>query len=95
MNIPSRLLDVMNSIPPSDVRFLDPYSDKQLLEELGIVGQDPVFADVVATRIAEIVGISKSEYYTRKQRARQECWATNQAGRLIVKSPRKKGQAYT
>ena len=85
MNVPVRLLDVMNSVPPGEIRMLNPYSDEHLLQELSITGDDPVFSDMFATRLAGILGISKAEYYVRKQRARAECWVKNDRGRLIVK----------
>lgn len=87
MNIPVRLLDVMNSVPPEKVRMLNPYVDEQLLRELFVVGEDPVFADIAATRTAKQLRISKAEYYARAQRAEAECYRTDQRGYHVVKEP--------
>lgn len=79
LNIPLRLLDVMNSVSPGELRRLNELRDHLLLQELGITGEDPVYADYEATQIAKLFGISKSDYYSRKQRASVECWGNDSA----------------
>ncbi len=74
MNIPERILDVMNSVPPGEIKWLTPDDDSFLqLEELNITGEDPVFADQRDSRIAKRFGISKREYYSREQTVKSVC----------------------
>jgi hypothetical protein len=69
MNIPERLLDVMNSIPPENVKWLS-YRE---MEELWIVGVDPAFQDAMDSGTAKNLGISKQELYRRIQEADRIC----------------------
>jgi len=76
MHIPLRLLDVMNATSPGDVRWLDPFNYdeyEKLVDELQIRGWDPVFRDVFDSNMAKVLGLSRSEYYARQQRATFLC----------------------
>ena len=73
MNIPERLLNVMNSVPPGQVRTLHSARDLDMLKELHIVGEDPAWADQQASAEARRLGISKQEYYGRQHRADELC----------------------
>lgn len=69
MNIPETLLDIMNSVPPSKVKWLTP----EQLEETHISGTDPVYDDQLDSSEAKGLGISKKELYAREQRANAIC----------------------
>lgn len=71
MNIPDRLLDEMNSVPPSEIKWLS--NGNQKLVELHIDGYDPVYMDRVDSVKAKTLGISKEEFYTREGRAKDIC----------------------
>jgi ATP-dependent protease ClpP protease subunit len=75
MNIPERLLDVMNSVPPDEIKCYDSLisEDRKQLTELFIIGEDPVDADRKASANANILGISKQELYLRRQRSSDVC----------------------
>jgi hypothetical protein len=73
MNISSRLLDAMDSVPPDEVRWLDMMDDGTRLEELGITGADPVWQDRYDSVMSLNLGISKQEYYAREQRTKAQC----------------------
>ena len=73
VNIPVRLLDLMNSIPPEYVRWLSVSSGGEQLAELRIVGVDPVYNEELDSSEAKRYGITKSEYYDRKQKASAIC----------------------
>ena len=73
MNIPERLLNLMNSVPPGQVRMLHPARDLDLLKELHVVGEDPAWADQRASTEARRLGISRQEYYGRQFRAEELC----------------------
>ena len=73
MNIPERLLNVMNSVPPGQARVMHPARDLDMLRELHIVGEDPAWADQHASAEARRLGISKQEYYGRQYRADELC----------------------
>jgi hypothetical protein len=73
MNIPERLLNLMNSVPPGQVRMLHPVRDLDLRRELHIVGEDPAWADQRASAEARRLGISRQEYYGRQFRAEELC----------------------
>lgn len=90
MNIPERLLDVMNAVPPGQVRVLHAARDQALLKELHIVGEDPVWADRRDSEEARQLGISRQEYYTRQQRMEHVCnaampTAANARARVICR----------
>jgi hypothetical protein len=79
MNIPVGILDTMNSVPPSEVKwlhaeFVDDEDYKQLVN-LHLIGRDPVFDDQTDSSEAKKIGISKHEYYSRKQRAEAICYS--------------------
>lgn len=69
MNIPDVLLDTMNSVPPQKIKWLN---DEQL-QELRIVGDDPAWDDKIASKAAKKRGISKQEWYARRQKAEAMC----------------------
>ena len=73
MNIPERLMHVMNSTPPGRIHWLTGERDLGLLRELHIVGEDPVWADRRASATAGRLGISIQDYYGRQQRAHALC----------------------
>jgi hypothetical protein len=75
MNIPERLLDVMNSVPPEEIRWYDPNNseDAKQLEELHISGDDPVYAERLDSLFAKSLGISKQELYLRGQKSYAVC----------------------
>lgn len=69
MNIPEALLITMNAVPPQKIKWLN---DEQL-QELQIVGDDPAWDDKIASKAAKKRGISKKEWYARRQRADAIC----------------------
>lgn len=69
MNIPEALLNTMNTVPPQKIKWLN---DEQL-QELQIVGEDPVWADKIASKAAKKRGITKQEWYARRQKAEAMC----------------------
>lgn len=73
MNIPERLLNVMNAVPPGQIRLLHGARDEGMLRELHIVGEDPAWADQRDSAEARRLGISRTEYYTRQHRAATLC----------------------
>lgn len=89
MNIPLRVLEVMNSVPPGDIKILPAIDDidQDRLRELGITGSDPVWADVNDTRRAANIGISRSELYAREQRANAQCWGKDARGSYVHSNP--------
>ena len=76
MNIPERLLDVMNSVPPSYIRWFSGASinDARQLHELYVLGVDPAYSDELDSLQARKYGITKREYYNRKQKAEAICF---------------------
>lgn len=72
MNVPESLLFAMNSTPPESIRWIDPGSEQQL-RDFFLQGEDPVYADIRASRNAEGWGVSKQEYYQRSARAEAVC----------------------
>ncbi|MBY0271319.1 MAG: hypothetical protein K2X06_15745, partial [Burkholderiales bacterium] len=75
MNITPRLLEAMNAIPPESMKWLslDSLSDERTLYDLNILGVDPVWQDGFDSSQAKKYGITKSEYYQRRQKARALC----------------------
>ena len=73
MNVPPRLLDVMNAVPPGKIKWLDIETDWALLKELYIVGTDPVFQEESDSAAAKFLGISKKEFYRRQMKADAIC----------------------
>ena len=69
MNITPRLLEAMNVIPPSEIRWLT----ESERNEFGIDGGDPVYADRKQSEYAKKHGISKGELYRRQQSASSQC----------------------
>lgn len=82
MNIPDRLLDEMNSVPPSEIKWLSNKSPK--LTELHIEGYDPVYLERKDSLKAKKLGISKEEFYKRENRAKVICTSErlNPSGRM-------------
>jgi len=73
MNIPERLMHVMNSTPPGQVHWLTGERDRAMLRELHVAGEDPVWADQRDAATAARMGISIQEYYGRQQRSHALC----------------------
>ena len=73
MNIPLRLLDVMSTISPQEIRWLHWKHDEKELQELWISGRDPIWEDLALTRLAKEKNISKQELIERAHRARARC----------------------
>ena len=71
MNIPDRLLDEMNSVPPSEIKWLPNRGPK--LTELQIEGYDPVYLERKDSEKAKKLGISKEEFYKRESRVKAIC----------------------
>lgn len=69
MNISQNLLDTMNSVSPDKVLWLT----KSERSGLGVDGIDPIFEDRVNSQAARDRGVSKSEFYARKQRSNVLC----------------------
>jgi hypothetical protein len=69
MNMPPRLMDAMNAIPPDQIQWLT----EDQMQEFGINASDPIWKDRNDSVSAQERGISKQEYYSRLQRAREEC----------------------
>jgi hypothetical protein len=59
----------MNAIPPDQIRWL---TDTEM-QELGINSSDPIWEDRNDSVNAQERGISKQEYYSRVQQARERC----------------------
>ena len=77
MNISERLLDVMNSVPPNDMRWLSIPKDEETLRELRISGTDPIYGDQRDSFMASKLGITKTEYYNRQRTADVACNKAN------------------
>jgi hypothetical protein len=75
MNIPERLLDEINAVPPDEIRWLYPVDDSNQLESFHITGEDPVYQDLIDSKYAGRLGISKSEFYAREQKSKVVCGA--------------------
>lgn len=77
MNIPVSILNAMNAVPPSEIKWIHPEfvddADHKQLIELHIIGTDPVSDDQKDSADAKKLGISKQEYYSRLQRAKAIC----------------------
>ena len=68
MNIPIRLLDEMNAVPPGTIRWLYSKSEENELRQLHLRGEDPVFADERDSQHTRKLGISMREFYARQQK---------------------------
>jgi hypothetical protein len=82
MNIPAQLLDMMNSVPPGKVRWLNMLSDRDKLKEMLIIGTDPAIEDASDSSTANSLGISKEELYRRKHEADTVCGNYDGAARM-------------
>lgn len=71
MNMPPRLMEAMNAVPPEQIRWLT----ESEADEFGIGGDDPVWKDRWDSVNAQSRGISKPEYYSRVRRAKEKCGA--------------------
>jgi hypothetical protein len=69
MNMPPRLMDAMNATPPDQIHWLT----EDEMQEFGINASDPIWEDRNDSINAQKRGISKEEYYSRLQRAREQC----------------------
>jgi hypothetical protein len=68
MNIPESLLDLMDSVAPTSVKWLTKSE-----VDLYFPRYDPVWLDKTYSSVAAEYGISKAKYIRRLQRASQEC----------------------
>lgn len=73
MNIPERLLDIMNSTSPDKVKWIDRDNNEDLIEELHLVGEDPIYAEEQDSQYAKSLKISKKEFYERRARSEDIC----------------------
>jgi len=74
MNISPRLLDLINAIPPDEIRWLSQTEkDYELKKELLIDGLDPAYADLRDSENAKIFGLTRGEFYARRERADLAC----------------------
>ena len=69
MNLSSRLLDAMLSVPSEEMRILT-FAE---LDEFGLTGDDPVYAEVENSREAKEKGVSKQEFLARKAEVSRQC----------------------
>jgi hypothetical protein len=69
MNVPEGLYDAMMRIPSEKPRYLSASE----LAEYSLNVDDPIYADLVNSKIAAKYGITKIEYLERKSRAEREC----------------------
>jgi hypothetical protein len=90
MNIPDRLLDEMNSVPPSEIQWISNRSPK--LTELQIEGYDPVYLERKDSEKAIKLGISKEEFYKRKSRVKAICKSGGSSNLSIDEILRELGQ---
>jgi len=68
MNIPDNLLNIMNSVPPAEVKWLTRKYDYNQLKALFIVGKDPVWEEQHDSMEAKKLGITKAELYSRRSK---------------------------
>jgi hypothetical protein len=69
MNITPRLIDAMNAVPSDEIRWLT----KDEMNAMGLGVPDPIWQDRSDTLWAERYGLTKQEYYRRKQMAESRC----------------------
>lgn len=69
MRISELYYDLMVRISPQDVKFLN----KEQLQAFGIVGNDPVYEDVMLSKHAKELGITKMELISRKASIKEIC----------------------
>lgn len=79
MNVSDRLLSIMNSVPPGEIKWFAPLDQKDLdtLKELLVVGEDPIWAEERDSGAAKGWGVSRQEYYRRQQRASKICQSSD------------------
>ncbi len=73
MNVPEGLLDIMNSVPPTEIKWLTDKEDSNRLKELFIAGSDPVWPDQEDSLEAKRRGISKQVLYSRRNKIHSVC----------------------
>lgn len=88
MRIPHALQDAINSVPSSDMAWLDGSNpvDREKLDRLGISGDDPVWTEVRDTGRAKDLGIDLPEFYRRRQRASALCTPPDPESKTQVKA---------
>lgn len=69
MNLPTDLFHAMNQVPSEDMRYLS----KKEAKSFGLLGNDPVFAEIEDSKEAWIRGISRLEYLARKAESKDFC----------------------
>jgi hypothetical protein len=74
MNISPRLIDLINAIPPDEIRWLSlTEKDYELKKELLIDGADPAYTDLRDSENARIFGLTRAEFYARRERVESAC----------------------
>lgn len=69
MNVTSRLLDLMEAIPPEKMKML---TDAEL-EDLGLNASDPVWDEKVVANTAALHGVSSVEFRNRRANSEAKC----------------------
>ena len=67
MNIPESFYDEMKLIPPEKIKILS----SEELDKFGLSHDDPVFSELFDNQQANVAGVSKSEFLSRKELARK------------------------
>lgn len=75
MNVSGRLYEDMLRIPPHSMRYLT----REELHHYGLLGSDPVMAEIRAAESAAKVGISREELARREAEVEQVCGGINDA----------------
>lgn len=73
MNIPEGLLNIMNTVPPTEIKWMTERSNSNQLKELFIVGSDPVWEEQNDSLEAKQRKITKQELYSRRNRIHALC----------------------
>lgn len=69
MNLPEALFEAMVRVPPEKLRVLTEVE----IQQFGLEGKDPAYAENVDTANANALGIDKQEYLRRKVRSESMC----------------------
>jgi ATP-dependent protease ClpP protease subunit len=69
MNMTPRLIEAMNAVPSDEIRWLT----KDEMNAMGLGVPDPIWQDRSDSLWAERYGVTKQEYYRRKQMAVSRC----------------------
>lgn len=83
MNIPISLYDLMNSIPPEEMKILTESERKLYLLE----GEDPIYNEKMVAMLAKLYGLTSSEYRRRDTESNVSCSRhSNLTKRIICRS---------